>query len=109
MPASRLAISAGYASSNAFCVRASDWICCVRLVEVGRELRVLELDALELGVLRHAAAGEADADEDPDDERDEDGRQRGDVIAEVEHALQVCRGLAEPVEPDERLLRAASV
>ena len=41
--------------------------------------------------IRYAAwshAGEADPDEDPDDERHEDGRERRDVVAEVEHGYK---------------------
>ena len=38
-----------------------------------------------LGIVDEALAGETDPDEDPDHESDEDGRQRRDVVAEVEH------------------------
>ena len=51
------------------------------------------------------SVGDADADEDPDDERDEDGRERGDVVAEVEHAVR-CRPQSgtEVVQAGERRL-----
>ena len=38
-----------------------------------------------LGIVDEALAGETDPDEDPDHESDENGRQRRDVVAEVEH------------------------
>ena len=38
-----------------------------------------------LGIVDESLAGETDPDEDPDHERDENGRQRRDVVAEVEH------------------------
>ena len=44
---------------------------------------VLEVSALRL--VDEAAARDPDADEDPDDEREEDGRERRDVVAEVQH------------------------
>ena len=49
----------------------------------------LAIQVRPLGVVHEPLAGEADADEDPDHERDEDGRQRRDVVAEVEHGRSV--------------------
>src|SRR5207253_48611 len=50
-------------------------------------LRTVELppERVSLGVAQ-AVRCEGDADQDPDHEREEDGRERRDVIAEIEHA-----------------------
>ena len=52
-----------------------------------------------------ALPGDPDPDEDADDQREEDGRQRGDVVAKVEHRLEARRSLAERVEPVQRPAR----
>ena len=73
---------------KAFCVFVSDRICAFAWSSDALSVAFWNLAPFSSGVLRHAAAGEADADEDPDDERDEDGRERRDVVAEVEHAYK---------------------
>ena len=57
-----------------------------RLVEL--LLQVCDLAAragLFVPLVEIAAVGDPDADEDPDDQGEEDGRERRDVVAEVEH------------------------
>ncbi len=66
-----------------------------RGVSLRGQLGDLLVEILALDVVDEAAAGQADPDEDADHEREEDGRQRGDVVAEVEHAEE-CRGRAQP-------------
>ena len=58
----------------------------VRGVDLLLELGDPVVEAVALGVVDEAAAGDADADEDADHEHQEDGRERRDVVAEVEHA-----------------------
>jgi hypothetical protein len=48
----------------------------------------LVLEQLPLGVLDDPLARDPDPDHDAHDERQEDGRQRGDVVAEVEHRVR---------------------
>src|SRR5918993_1332965 len=45
----------------------------------------LALEVVALGVVDEAAPRDPDADQDPDDEHQEDGRERRDVVAQVEH------------------------
>ena len=52
-------------------------------IELGLEAVDVALQALLLGVVHLPAHG--DADQDPDQERDEDRRERGHVIAKIEH------------------------
>src|SRR5215210_5455903 len=62
-----------------------------RVVELPAQVRDL---SLEQAVRRLVdVVGQADPDEDADDQREEDGRERGDVIAEVEHS-ELRRSLA---------------
>src|SRR4051794_10725948 len=56
-----------------------------RLVELGLELRHALLEQAPLRAVDEPAVGDPDPDEDPDHQREEDGGQRGDVVAEVEH------------------------
>ena len=71
-------------------------------VELGLEPVHVALQRLLLGVVDFAAHG--DADEDADHERDEDGSERCNVVAEVEHGrLQSCSSLAKGVQSGESL------
>ena len=45
----------------------------------------LDQDGVRIAIAEDPATGKPDADEDPDHERDENGRERRDVIAEIEH------------------------
>ena len=89
LPSSRFAASAGYAlstnSSAACCRRSKSSALALAASTSSFEPGDLPLEAVALGVVDEAAAGDPDADQDPDDEHQEDGRERRDVVAEVEH------------------------
>jgi len=57
----------------------------VRRLDLLLQPRDLPLEVVALGVVDEAPARDSDADQDPDDEHQEDGRERGDVVAQVEH------------------------
>jgi hypothetical protein len=72
-------------------------------VQLALERGGLTAQLVLLGVVDFPA--QAHTHEDPDQQRDEDGRERGDVIAEVEHSVEPRGSLAEGMQPRERFLR----
>ena len=58
---------------------------CVRGVDLLLEVGDSAVEAVPLGVVDEAATGDPDPDQDPDHEHQEHRRERGDVVAEVEH------------------------
>jgi hypothetical protein len=65
---------------------ASEQVCLVGQVLVALPKLVDSLlQDPALGSLDVGSGSESGADQDADDQREEDGRQRGDVVAEVEH------------------------
>ena len=55
------------------------------LVEPGLEVGNLVLEQVLLRSVHEPAVGDADSDEDANHERQENGGQRGDVVAKIEH------------------------
>ena len=72
-------------------------------VPLGAQLVDPGLEVRPLGVVHEAPPRQADAHEDPDHEGDEDGGERRDVVAQVEHGPQCRRGASSAqTVPDAR-------